>query len=214
MRGPAVGRLLFAVLAAVGLASGAAAAAPDALSPADRAEVACAETYLNALKSLRARFVQSSSNGDFARGTLYLRRPGRLRLDYDAPSRLQIYANGFWLALVDTELREISQIPVDRTPAGFLVRETISLSDGLRVTRVERGAGRVSIRLVQAEEPEAGSVILAFDRGPTRLRGWTVIDALGVRTEVVLVAPAFDAPIPREIFAFDPDMFSVEDHGG
>ena len=197
----------------LGLALAGPAAVADALGPADRAEVARVETYLNTVKSLRARFVQSATNGDFARGTLYLRRPGRLRLDYDAPSPLQIYANGFWLALVDTELREVSQIPVDLTPVGFLLGKTVSLQGDLRVTRVERDADRLFVHVAEAEEPEAGSVIVALDSSPMRLRGWTVVDALGIRTRVSLIAPAFNVKIAREIFRFDPGQFAEEYDG-
>ncbi len=206
-------RSLVVILAAIGFALAASAAA-DVLKPADRAEVARAEIYLNAVKSLRSRFVQSSSNGDFAKGRLYLQRPKRLRLDYDAPTMLQIYADGYWLVYVDTELEEVSQIPLDRTPAAFLVRETVSLSDGVRVTRVKRDGERVSIHLVQVDEPEAGEVILAFARDPMRLLGWTVIDAQGIRTLVALIAPDFNAPIAREVFEFDQDKFSGDRNGG
>ena len=102
-------------------------------------------------------------------------------------------------------------MPLDRTPAGFLVRKTVSLSDGITVTKVERDANNLSIHVVQSEEPEAGAVILSFDREPLRLREWTVIDAQGIRTVVALITPNFNAPIERKVFEFDHDKFS---HGG
>ncbi len=197
-------RFPFVILTAIGLVLAGPAAA-EILKPADLAEIARAESYLNGVKSLRSRFIQSSSNGEFAQGRLYLQRPKRLRLDYDPPSSLQIYVDGYWLVYVDTELEEVSHVPVERTPAGLLVRETISLSAGVRVTRVEGDGDRLFIHVVRAEEPEAGVVILGFERDPMKLREWTVIDAQGIRTSVALVTPDFNAPIDRKVFVFDWD---------
>lgn len=206
-------RFAFMILAAVGAALANAAAA-EGLKPADREAVARAEAYLNEMHSLQSRFVQSSSNGEFAQGRLYLQRPKRLRLDYDAPSALQVYADGYWLIYVDTELEEVTHVPLDRTPAGFLVRKTVSLSDGVRVTKVERTDHRLFIHVVQADEPESGTVILSFDPDPLRLREWTVVDAQGIRTLVALIAPTFNAPIERKVFDFDQEKFSGDRPGG
>lgn len=200
-------RFLSAILVVVGLTlPDLAPAAP--LQPFERAEVARAEAYLNDFKSLQSRFIQSSSNGEFTQGRLYLQRPQRLRLDYDAPSTLQVYADGYWLIYVDTELEEVTHIPLDRTPAGFLVSKTVSLSDGVRVTKVERDSLRLRIHVVQADEPESGTVILSFDLHPMRLSEWTVIDAQGIHTLVALVEPRFNAPIEQKVFDFDPEKFS------
>ena len=117
---------------------------------------------------------------------------------------LQVYADGYWLIYVDTELEEVTHVPLDRTPAGFLVRKTVSLSDGVRVTKVERTDHRLFIHIVQTDEPESGTVILSFDPDPLRLREWTVVDAQGIRTLVALIAPTFNAPIERKVFGFRP----------
>ena len=52
------------------------------------------EKYFNSIRTLQARFVQSNPNGSVVQGTLYLRRPGRMRFEYDAPSQLKIVADG------------------------------------------------------------------------------------------------------------------------
>ena len=52
------------------------------------------EKYFNSIRTLQARFVQNNPNGWVVQGTLYLRRPGRMRFEYDAPSQLKIVADG------------------------------------------------------------------------------------------------------------------------
>ena len=59
-----------------------------------QASTAEVERYINAIRTLKARFVQSNPNGSVVQGTLYVRRPGRMRFEYDAPSQLKIVADG------------------------------------------------------------------------------------------------------------------------
>ena len=163
------------------------------------------EAYLTGLRSIESDFVQSSSKGDFARGRLYVRRPNRLRLDYKPPSSLQIYADGSWLIYVDTELEEVTHVPLRRTPAAFLVGEKVSFSGAVTVAGMKQDKETIWIEVVRSEEPEAGSAILTFGRNPLVLKSWTVIDAQGVRTRVGLLKPRFNEPIASSVFRFDPD---------
>ncbi len=201
------GRLL-RVLAVAGFAviSTAAAAAP--LSEADGRDVARVEAYLNTISSVKARFLQRTTAGELAEGWLYLRRPNRIRLDYRPPAYLQIYARGYWLAYVDTEMEEITHVPLESTPAGFLVRDPVRLSGDITVVRVERGAGALRLHVVQTEEPEAGRVVLTFQDAPMRLRNWTVIDAQGAETRVSLLDPQFNVALDDALFEFDETIFN------
>lgn len=200
------------VLVFVFLLAGFAAPAGAAyrITEQDKADIARIEAYLNAMESLRSKFVQLSTGGKVAEGTIYIERPKRLRLQYRTPSNIQVYANGNWLAHVDTDLEAVWHVPLKATPAAFLVRDRIKLSGDITVERVIRDARTVSVSLVQTEEPDAGRFVLTFSDSPLALRKWTVTDPQGVSTSVSLVAPAFNVAIPREVFVFDESKFEPE----
>ena len=80
------------------------------------------EAYLTGVKSLKARFQQFSQNGGLIYGNIYLRRPGRLRIEYDPPVPVLIVADGTWASFYDTELDQLNQAPLGSTPAWFLLR--------------------------------------------------------------------------------------------
>jgi len=205
--GAAVSRLaaccaLFAVLA-----PGLPATAQPASGERDGADIARIEAYLNGLKSLKSDFVQVSSGGRFAEGTFYLERPSKMRLAYKKPSTIEVYANDTFLIYVDTELEEVSHVPIRSTLAGFLVRDRIRLSGDVSVRRVTRAAGTISVELYQTEEPDAGRFVLTFSEGPLTLRKWTVADAQGTETHVTLVGPAYNVAIPEKVFEFDQSRF-------
>jgi outer membrane lipoprotein-sorting protein len=176
----------------------------------DRADIVRIEAYLNTIESLRSKFVQLSTGGRVAEGTIYIERPKRLRLQYRNPSNIQVYANGNWLAHVDTDLEAVWHVPLKATPAAFLVRDQIKLSGDVTVERVIRDARTISVSLVQAEEPDAGRFVLTFSDSPLALRKWTVTDVQGISISVSLVAPDFNVAIPRDVFIFDESKFEPE----
>jgi outer membrane lipoprotein-sorting protein len=189
----------------------AAAARPKAanITPEDRAEVGRIERYLNGMTTLKARFVQASSNGQSAQGSLYISRPGKLRIEYDPPVPVLIVTDGRFLIYYDKELEQVSHIPLGSTPASILTRPNISLTGGdLILTGFESKADTVRVTVVQASDPYSGQVSLFFDKDPLALSRWTVVDAQGIETDVSLRAARVDIALDQSLFRFrDPRIF-------
>lgn len=192
-----------ALMAAVAAGPAAAQAGP-ALDAADQATVARAEAAINRVRNIQSRFIQTSSNGEIAQGTLYVSRPGNLRIDYAPPSPLQIYADASWLIYLDYELEESSQVPVEATPAAFLVRDRLKLSGDLTVTGIRRKAGRIWLDIVRTEEPDAGALRIGLDSASLSLLGWVIVDSQGIETRITLIEPTFNRPIDRRVFVYSP----------
>jgi outer membrane lipoprotein-sorting protein len=166
--------------------------------------VVAAEKFLNSIRTLKAPFVQAASSGGYARGNLYIERPGNLRIDYDKPTSLQVYADGTWLFYIDEELKDVSQIPLAATPASFLVREKFSFTDGLTIQKVEKRNRTLRITVARRGEEDSGSLTLILSDGANAFRGWSVTDPQGVKTTVTLLSPILNQPIAKEVFVFSP----------
>ncbi|MGE4218714.1 MAG: outer membrane lipoprotein carrier protein LolA, partial [Alphaproteobacteria bacterium] len=188
------------MLAAVAWSGGPAQAAP--YTPEQQAAIRQVEAYLQNLKTLESRFVQNNPDGTTSQGKMYLRRPGYLRFEYDPPVPVLLISNGLWLIHVDHELKSSNYLPLNQTPAYFLVRENMSLSDGLTVTGVQMTPGAIRVRVIEQDEPEVGTVILTFSERPFELRQWQIVDAIGKTVHITLVNPKFGAKIDPTIFAF------------
>jgi outer membrane lipoprotein-sorting protein len=192
------------------LGSPAAAALRDPVA-ARSEDVAQIEGYLNGLRSLRADFVQINPDGGTATGKLYYERPDKMRLDYDPPSRLLIIANGWKLVYQDRRLKQVSQLFTSSTPLGFLLEDEIRLDGDVTLTDLERRGGELRVTLVQTDEPNQGSITLAFAEQPFELRRWTVIDPQGYATHVVLERLETDVRLDKELFVFrNPDFYPEE----
>jgi outer membrane lipoprotein-sorting protein len=174
-------RTLLAVVSAVALLI--VAALPAGAQQVGVPEV---EKYFNSIRTLKARFIQTNPNGSIVQGTLYVRRPGRMRFEYDAPSQLKIVADGYQVTMWDNATRDFGQWPIGWTAATFLVREPVALSGDLHVEKIDRVNNMVEVTMSQVKKPQEGKLIARLAENPLRLQGWTIIDNRGNRVTVAL----------------------------
>lgn len=179
------------------------AAAP--LTKTQLADVERIEEYLNSIRTMKARFLQVSSNGEYAEGDIRLSRPGKLRLDYAPPVPILILVTGSVVLYYDKELKQAQYIGTDQTPAAILVRDKIQLRGGdVTITDYERSADALRLTLTKTADPGAGSMTLVFSDKPLALRKWSVMDSQGLTTNVALMAAKFGAEIEPKAFEFTP----------
>ncbi|MBT7449972.1 MAG: outer membrane lipoprotein carrier protein LolA [Rhodospirillaceae bacterium] len=178
-------------------------ATPVELTSAEQSELARIENYMNDIQNLRAQFLQVSARGEEATGLFYLRRPGRLRVEYDPPFPVLIIGDGFLLHYHDRELNQISDWPIFDTPLGALTDTYVRFNDRLVVTGFENRDGLFAVRVVQREDPAQGSLTLIYTDAPLALRQWQVDDAQGLTTTVTLFELETNVDLDNELFVFD-----------
>ncbi|MGF1609083.1 MAG: outer membrane lipoprotein carrier protein LolA [Kiloniellales bacterium] len=182
------------------------------LSNADAGDLARIERYLEDLTTLRSRFVQVSSLGDYAEGEMVLDRPGKARFEYDPPIPVLMIARGSTLLYYNKELDEASLVPLSATPLRFLTDGDLSLSRDAQVLGIERRNAILSVTLADKDAEQEGRLTLMFSESPLTLRQWEVVDAEGTVVRVALVEPAFGVEVAPSLFDFG-DL-SPYDRGG
>jgi outer membrane lipoprotein-sorting protein len=178
----------------------------------DASDVGRVEVYLNAITTLKSRFIQRASTGNLASGTVYISRPGKMRFEYDPPAPILLVADGIFLIYVDKELEQISHVPISSTPLSILVSENVKLSDNHDVAAVERGAGTLAVTLTMKGDVEAGAVRLLFADAPLSLKQWYIRDAQGVEVQVSLLDPERGLELDSTLFQVNPDMFGGDNN--
>jgi outer membrane lipoprotein-sorting protein len=172
-----------------------------ALQPADQAEIAEIEHYLDSIRTMSAEFQQFDEQGRVATGRIYLARPGRMRVEYDPPTPYLLVASTGALVYYDPEVKQLTTLPLSSTPAAFLLKDHISLTKGVVVKSFEHGPGALRVEVADASDEGAGSVLMVFEDRPMALRQWTVTDAQGIKTQVVLTHTSFGVPLDPNLFA-------------
>jgi outer membrane lipoprotein-sorting protein len=174
----------------------------------DKADVDKAEGYLNGITTLKARFMQVGPDGGTAEGTVYLWRPGRLRLDYDPPSPIQVIADGNFLIYYDKQLKQVSYVGLDATPAGILVQPSVKLDgDDLKVIKVSHQPGILNVTVIKSADASQGKITLVFTQSPFQLRQWQVTDPQGQVTTVSLFDAEAGLSLDKDLFYFKDPRF-------
>lgn len=186
------------------LASGAKAALP----PGDQSTVDAVESYLDSIKTLQARFQQINPNGGMAAGTVYISRPGKMRLDYDPPSKITLVATDWRLIFQDAAVKQVNQLPLSQTPLAFLLANQVDLNNAIEVEGVQHVGNEVGVKVIQKGKPDQGNVIVYFSQSPMELRRWTVTDPQGLVTQVVLADIKTGVKLDPSLFQWrDPKLF-------
>ena len=194
-------RTFLAALAGVGVAALFGGSVRAALQPSDLSDLAEIERYLDSIRTMAAKFQQFDQEGRMATGRIFLARPGRMRVEYDPPTPYLLVASSGALVYYDAEIDQVTTLPLSSTPAAFLLKDRISLTDGVEVKSFERGPGVMRVEVADAKDEGAGSVLMVFEERPLALKQWTVTDAQGVKTQVVLTDPEFDVALDPRLFA-------------
>lgn len=179
-----------------------AAAVPAQAQSGDIAKV---EAHLNSVQSMTANFVQTDQKNRSARGTLQMKRPGRIRFQYQG-NDLVLVSNGSKLTMVDYAVGQKSSWDVNKTPLGILLG---SRPDIGRIAKImpQSDPRILLVRARDARRPEFGTLILAFVRTPSApggllLEGWTAIDAQNKRTTVKLDNQRYNVAVPESAFTY------------
>ena len=153
----------------------------------EQALIARANAYLNGFTTLAGDFVQQGGDGRRVAGKLYLQRPGKLRLDYDAPATIEGVSGGSSVVVRDRKLATYDLYPISQTPLKFLTRERIDLGRDVRITGATSGPEGAQIQLEDSTTFGGTSrITLFFDSGVTTLTRWRIIDPQGFQTTVQL----------------------------
>ncbi|MEO5578475.1 MAG: outer membrane lipoprotein carrier protein LolA [Sphingomicrobium sp.] len=193
-----VPRVLAPIVAIAALAAPAVAATnPD---------LAKVEAHLAASQSMIANFVQTDSKNRALRGTLQIKRPGKIRFEYGRGANMLLVGNGKTLTFVDYEVGQKSSWPVAKSPLSVLLASNPDLQ---RIARVvpTKDPRVLLVRARDARRPEFGTILLGFVRNPASpggllLEGWTAIDAQNKRTTIKLDGQRYNVAVAENAFVF------------
>jgi outer membrane lipoprotein-sorting protein len=156
-----------------------------AFDPGQRALVNKVSAYLTSVQALTGNFVQIGPDGRRATGELFIQKPGKVRFEYDAPSPIDIIADGQSVVVRDRQLSTQDLYPLSQTPLRFLLTDRIDLLRDTNVVGVTVDDTYVTV-VIEEKQPLIGTnrLTMMFDPKDYKLKQWTVTDAQGFDTTI------------------------------
>lgn len=162
--------------------------------------VSAAEDWFADLTTMQADFTQISSDGSAAEGTLYLRRPHRMKIEYDGDDALVLITTPVWLHVDQPKQKRVTSYPISETALSLILKEKVVLRADDFQTSARVADGIATIYLSKESGEAAGDLALEFSLQPFQLRKWTVRDSVGVTTSVTLQNMKFGLTFRNELF--------------
>ena len=167
--------------------------------------------FFNEIKTFKARFGQvvldeSLNEIDDGQGTVWFRRPGLFRWNYERPEAQEIVGDGEIVWVYDIELEQITvqsqDLVLGKSPAQLLAG-----SGNLEETHVVEDIGSQGrfdwVNLIPKDQ-ESGFSEVRVGFEDNRLRLLELLDGLGQRTRISFVDLKENVPIPLSVFDFVP----------
>ena len=169
-----------------------------------KAQAAKVSAYLSSLQTLVGNFVQVAPDGSKTTGDFYIQKPGKVRFEYDAPTPVEIIADGSTLAVRDRNLATQDIYPLSQTPLRYLLSDRIDLLKDTNVVSVTSNDLYISITI---EEKQAligtSRLMLMVGLKDGQLKQWTVTDPQGYDTTVAV----YNLDTSKKV---DPGLFKID----
>ena len=164
-------------------------------------------SYLNTMSTAKAAFTQINDDGSRSTGWVYIKRPGRIRFEYDPPYQGLVIVGGGQVAIFDPKSdSEPLRFPLIQTPLSLVLEETVDLARRDMVVAHKNEDEITFIVLQDPDHPEYGSIQLMFTDNPVQLRQWIVEDNSGNQTQIFLGDWVEGQKLPNILFNIQAEM--------
>ncbi|MFT6674990.1 MAG: outer membrane lipoprotein-sorting protein [Sulfitobacter sp.] len=191
---------VFATAFAAVFATATAVVAPLAAA-ADILPLGTISAYLNELQTAKGAFTQINDDGSISTGTIYIKRPGKVRFEYNPPESALVVAGSNTVVIYDKKSNEPAQsYPLNRTPLSIILARVVDLDRAKMVTGHRYDGTATIVQAQDPENPEYGNIELKFTADPVELRQWIINDGNGGQTTVVLGDLQKGGDLPNALF--------------
>ncbi|MGN6375417.1 MAG: LolA family protein [Sphingomonas sp.] len=176
-------------------------------APAPSGDLALVQHFLADTKSMTADFTQTDRAGKVLTGKLTLKKPGKIRFQYQKGVPILIVGDGHNLYFIDYSVDQVQRWPVGNSPLGVLINPSMNIAKFAHV--VPSGDPRlVSVEASDPNHPEYGRITMVFARdangpGGLMLQGWVMIDAQNNQTTIKLANQRFDGSVSDNMFRWN-----------
>ncbi|MGH6859671.1 MAG: outer membrane lipoprotein carrier protein LolA [Phyllobacterium sp.] len=156
----------------------------------------------SSVKTLTGDFVQFGPRGDQTGGTFYIERPGKIRFNYNKPSPIRVIADGKSVVINNRKLDTWDLVPLSKTPLKLLLSDSINLKGGT-VKSVKEEPDMTTIVLGDKSIFGNSTITMMFDPKTFELRQWTITDAQGLDTTVMITNVRTGVRFAKDMFKID-----------
>ena len=164
-------------------------------------------SYFNSMTTAEAQFSQITDTGETSTGRLFIRRPGRIRFEYDPPEATLVVVGGGQVAVFDPQSRdEPLRFPLRHSPLNLVLEREVDLAQRDMVVAHFEVESQTAVTLQDPENPDYGFIQLIFNDNPVQLHQWVVQDNSGGQTHIILDSLTEGGKLSNMLFNIQHEM--------
>lgn len=172
-----------------------------AATGADKLPLGDISGYLNKLQTAKGEFTQINDDGSISTGTIFIKRPGKVRFEYSPPESALVVAGSNTVVIFDKKSNQPAETyPLSRTPLSIILARNVNLGAANMVTGHSFDGTATVVTAQDPENPQYGNIQLKFTSNPVELRQWVINDGNGSQTTVVLGDLQRGGQLPNTLF--------------
>lgn len=151
--------------------------------------LAAAINYLRNLTLASAEFTQTNHDGTKSTGRMLLKKPGRLRFEYQTPKKDLVLVSGAAVYVFDVGSNQPPQrFPLDKSPLRLFLDRNFSQQTVKEVLLDFKSDDQLTqLVLKDPQDLTQSTLVLVLNNKPRlHLRGWVVFEGSGQRTVTLL----------------------------
>ena len=169
---------------------------------ADPYSLANISQYLQNLKILKADFSQTNPDGTISSGTILIKRPGRMRFEYNKPDKTLVLVSAGALAIFDPKGDEKPiTYPIKNNPISLILKGEVDLLNSAIVAKYKVSAEKAILTIRDPKKPQQGSVELVFVGTKPELEKFSIKNENGSSTSISLKDIEYPKKLNETLFS-------------
>lgn len=162
---------------------------------------------LRGISTMKADFTQTDRKGQTVAGEMTLKRPGKIRFQYEKGVPMLLVSNGSSMTLIDYEVNQVQRWPIKNSPLGALLDPSRDVARYGKLVPTGN-PDVVSVEVRDPKKPEFGAITLIFTRnssapGGLQLTNWVALDSQNHRTTVRLRNHRYGISVADSTFTYN-----------
>ena len=157
--------------------------------------------YINNIKTLEANFEQVNNDNSMSTGSLLIKKPGKLRMQYEEPNDSVVLVSSGFVTIFDLKSNAPPQkFLLEKTPFRVLLFSDLSLEMVNMGVNYNSEKSKTILTVKDLENQNEGYIEMTFTDNPIILEQWLLVNSMEEKIIVKLTNVSIGGNISNNLF--------------
>ena len=144
--------------------------------------------YINNIKTLEANFEQINNDNSVSTGSLFIKKPGKLRMKYEEPNESIVLVSSGFVTIIDLKSNAPPQnFALENSPFRVLLFSDLSLEMVNMGINYNSEKSKTILTVKDLENQNEGYIEMTFTDNPIVLEQWLLVNSMEEKIIVKLI---------------------------